>query len=421
MLLTSLKNKTVTVWGKGLEGVAAVDFLKKYGADATVVSDPLSNPLTGVVVKSPGISLYRNDVVQAQKNGTVFTSGTNLFMEYCRSLEKRPVLIGVTATKGKSTTSSLLAHLLNALGYKTALGGNIGKPVLNYAFEAELYDYVVDEVSSYQAADLTDGFDVCVVLNLYPEHVDWHETHENYYHDKLNILRVRSKGQKAVLNAQNERLRAKTQGIKDAVYYNDAAGVHIRDGFFFDGKEKLFETGVVPLRGMHNLENVCAVLSVLKILGLPLNKVRDGLKTFQALPHRLQPLGEKNGVLYVDDSISTTPETALAAVNAFPDKKIALITGGHDREQTYDAWAQALAKRGNVTVVGVPSTGHRAASAARAAGVKAYETTDLPSAVDVAKNLDAEVVLLSPGAPSYDFYKNFEERGDLFKACFERI
>lgn len=420
MLLNSLKNK-VTVYGKGLEGAAAADFLTRLGCNVEIVCDPLDKALDGVVVKSPGISLYRDDVKKAAQNGVVFTSGTNLFMEYCAGLEKRPVLIGVTATKGKSTTSTLIAHLLNALGHKTALGGNIGKPVVSYAFEAQNYDFVVDEISSYQAADLKRGFDVCAVLNLYPEHIDWHLTHENYYRDKLNILRVRKDGQKAVLNAQNDRLRAMTQNEKDVVFYNDGAGVHLQDGMFYDGETPLFETGVLHLRGEHNLENACAALTVLKILGFDLKQTRAGLESFRALPHRLQPLGEKKGALFVNDSISTTPETAIAAMEAFAGKKIALIAGGYDRKQEYADLAAYIAKRGDVTVVAVPSTGRRLAQAVRDAGAKAYEAADLPSAVDVAVCLDADVILLSPAAPSYDFYKNFEERGTLFKACFDRI
>lgn len=420
MILNSLKNK-VTVYGKGLEGAAAADFLTRLGCNVEIVCDPLDKALDGVVVKSPGISLYRDDVKKAAQNGVVFTSGTNLFMEYCAGLEKRPVLIGVTATKGKSTTSTLIAHLLNALGHKTALGGNIGKPVVSYAFEAQNYDFVVDEISSYQAADLKRGFDVCAVLNLYPEHIDWHLTHENYYRDKLNILRVRKDGQKAVLNAQNDRLRAMTQNEKDVVFYNDGAGVHLQDGMFYDGETPLFETGVLHLRGEHNLENACAALTVLKILGFDLKQTRAGLESFRALPHRLQPLGEKKGALFVNDSISTTPETAIAAMEAFAGKKIALIAGGYDRKQEYADLAAYIAKRGDVTVVAVPSTGRRLAQAVRDAGAKAYEAADLPSAVDVAVCLDADVILLSPAAPSYDFYKNFEERGTLFKACFDRI
>ena len=421
MLLPSLKNKTVTVWGKGAEGIAAADFLTRFGAQPVFVCDPLEKPLRGIVVKSPGISPYRDDVAEARQNGAVFTSGTNLFMEYVSGLKKRPRLVGVTGTKGKSTTSSLIAHVLNASGYKTALGGNIGKPVVSYAFDAENYDVVVDEISSYQAADLLYGFDVCVVLNLYPEHIDWHKTHERYYRDKLNILTHRAAGQKAVLNAQNERLCVMTADCADVVFYNAADGVHVRDGFFYDADRRLFETDAVPLLGRHNSENVCAVLSVLKLLNVDLSTVKEAFQTFCALPHRLQTVAVKNGVRYVDDSISTTPETTLAALKAFEGERIVLIAGGYDRAQDYKTLASFVAQRADTVVVTVPSTGHRLAQNVRDAGGKAYETTDLPSAVDVAKHLDASVVLLSPAAPSYDFYKNFEERGDLFHACVARI
>ena len=411
-----LKNKRATVWGAGREGVAARDFLEKRGVSVTTVTDPLTAPLTGVVVKSPGVSLYRPEIEAAVKNGAVFTSGTNLFFETCLSLPRRPRLIGVTGTKGKSTTSSLIAHLMTAAGRKTVLAGNIGRPLLTCVDDLPEADVVVDEMSSYQAADFAYAFDVCVVVNLYPEHVDWHGTHERYYRDKLNILAHRTKGQKAVLNGACPRLKQYCPALENAVYYNTAETVHIENDAFYDGEKRLFSTNCVPLAGRHNLENVCAALTALKEEKVDLSVCEDALKTFRPLPHRLQTVAVKNGVTFVDDSISTTPETTMAALDAFKGRHVVLIAGGYDRKQDYTELAAFIAKRGGVSVVCVPTTGARLAAALSAVGVDAVLAENMKDAVDSAKQNAKDVVLLSPAAPSYDFYKSFEERGEKFAA-----
>lgn len=200
MLLEELKNRNITVWGDGREGRAVQIFLEHRNNNVKTVVDPVSS-LSGVIVKSPGISNYRSEISNAKRFGSVFTSGTNLFMEAALMMpEDRPFLIGVTGTKGKSTTSSLIYHVLKELGYRVGLCGNIGIPAIELAEHLEDYDVIVVEMSSYQCTDLIHGFDLTVVLNLYPEHIDWHLTHENYYKDKLNILRVRDPGKKAIVN-----------------------------------------------------------------------------------------------------------------------------------------------------------------------------------------------------------------------------
>ena len=422
MLLNSLNGKPVTLWGGGREGQAAKAFLEKYfpSCPVRIVEDPLTEPLSGIVVKSPGISLYRPEIREAD---AVFTSGTNLFLEMCYASAKRPFLIGVTGTKGKSTTSSLIAHLLKAQGKRVALGGNIGFPVIRYADERETLDAVVDEISSYQAADLQFSFDVSVVLNLYPEHIDWHGTHDRYYRDKLNILTHRRPGQKAVLNAEDPRTGEYLPAPEEAVYFNAPDGIHEAGGWFWDGTRRLFETAVVPLTGEHNLKNVCAALTAVRLAGGDPAECAEGLKTFRPLPHRLQPAGVKNGVRFINDSISTTPETAVAALKAFSPSRIILIAGGYDRQQDYRALAAFVAQGGATAVVTLPPTGTRLAEDIRRAGGTAHETADMAEAVRTAFSLarEGDVVLLSPASPSYGIYRNFEQRGDIFTACVENL
>lgn len=418
MLLESLKNSPVTVWGAGREGHACAEFLQKRGCTVKIVEDPLTEPLEGVIVKSPGISRYRPEIAAAKQAGATFTTATNLFVQAARLSPKKPLLIGITGTKGKSTTSSLVARLLSEQGKKVALCGNIGVPSISYADKVDDYDVFVLEVSSYQAADLEQGFDISVVLNLYPEHIDWHGSHERYYQDKLNIVHVRPDGAPVVLNANNPRLSRYLPAAQNAVYFDAPDAIHIENGLFYDGIEKLFPISAVNLKGEHNLKNVCAALTAVKLAGGDLFLCEDALKTFHALPHRLQELPVRHGLRFVDDSIATTPESTLAALKSFPETKIVLIAGGYDRKQDYTELADFVVRKG-IQVVTLPPTGERLARMIREKGGFAVEATDMTNAVEsAAKAANAgDLVLLSPAAPSYGVYKNFEERGDIFAQC----
>ncbi|MCQ2914040.1 MAG: UDP-N-acetylmuramoyl-L-alanine--D-glutamate ligase [Alphaproteobacteria bacterium] len=416
MLLEELKNRNITVWGDGREGRAVQIFLEHRNNNVKTVVDPVSS-LSGVIVKSPGISNYRSEISNAKRFGSVFTSGTNLFMEAALMMpEDRPFLIGVTGTKGKSTTSSLIYHVLKELGYRVGLCGNIGIPAIELAEHLEDYDVIVVEMSSYQCTDLIHGFDLTVVLNLYPEHIDWHLTHENYYKDKLNILRVRDPGKKAIVNYNNGTLAFHTREEKDLIHYNNMDGVHEFNGWFYDGTEKLFTSMMLPLKGAHNIENICAVLSVMKELGVELTECEAHIRSFEPLPHRLQEIAFINGVRYVDDSISTTPETAIAAMKSYTGCNIILLAGGHDREQDYVELAKYV-KDNDIPVLAMPPTGRRICEEVEEAGGIVYEVKDMKEAVVRAFSMakPGDVVLLSPAAPSYGVYKNFEERGDVFK------
>ena len=423
MLLEGLKNRPVTVWGNGIEGQAVTVFLENRNCTVTVVEDPEQIPYSGVIVKSPGISLYRNDLKTAKQFGAVFTSGTNLFMEAALlQPDYRPLLIGVTGTKGKSTTSALIAHLLREQGNRVALCGNIGDPAINYADKLSDYEVVVVEMSSYQCADLQYAFDITVVLNLYPEHIDWHKTHTQYYMDKLNILEHRNPEQVAVLNSRDALTAMYVKNPQKAVYFDSLNTIHVLNGYFYNGNQKLFSTNVVPLRGDHNLSDVCAALTAVEQAGGDLSLCGEALKTFKPLPHRLQTVGIKNGVTYVDDSISTTPETAIAAIKAFGYSRVILIAGGYDREQDYKELA-AFVKKNGTKVIALPQTGVRLTDEISDIGGDAVLARNMQDAVAKASASArfGDIVLLSPAAPSYGTYKNFEERGNAFAKLVDEM
>ncbi len=367
-----------------------------------------------VVVRSPGVSMYRPELCALRAAEIPVTTATALWLA---EREGRGV-IAVTGTKGKSTTAALLAHLARASGQAVALAGNIGVPALDLLDRPPTETTVV-ELSSYQIADLEIGPEVAVITNLFREHTDWHGSEEAYRRDKLRLLGL--PGVRAVVvNARDEQL-------VDAAAHADATGTLFGAPGGWDvgpagvtlGDELVVPAAELPLRGEHNALNLCAALTSLPVCGIATPRLPDALRDFHALPHRLEVVSERDCILWVDDSISTTPESTLAALGSFAEHEIVLLGGGQDRGQDYAELARALAERG-ATVIGLPTTGPHLVAAARAAGIsasRAIETAGMEEAVARARALagPGTAVLLSPAAPSYDTYRNFEERAAHFR------
>src|SRR5437588_3246682 len=316
-----------------------------------------------VVVRSPGVSIHRPELRALREAGVPLRTATGLWLA---EREGRGV-IAVTGTKGKSTTAALAAHLARAAGRAVHLAGNIGVPALDL-LDADPAELAVVELSSYQIADLGAGPQVAVVTSLFREHLDWHGTEETYRAEKLRILGLPGV-RVAVLNARDGQLAGapRATGVALSAYGVPGGWDATSRGIERRG-ELALSSAELPLPGEHNALNLCGALTALEACGLAPPPLREALQDFRALPHRLEALGERDGVLWVDDSISTTPESTLAALAAFPERDIVLIGGGQDRGQDYAALADELARRG-ATLVGLPSTGPRLVAAARAAGV----------------------------------------------------
>ncbi len=414
MKFQNLSDKKIGIWGRGKEGLATFKALIKKTTPKDIIfieEDNIQDIYTcDVLIKSPGISIYREEIKKAKEQGIYCTTPTNLFFQ--NKKEKTKVL-AVTGTKGKSTTSSLLYHTLKSLGFKVKLGGNIGIPLIELV-DADT-DYIVAELSSYQSADLNGQIDIAILTNLYHEHLQWHQTHEQYYLDKINML---NQSKISIINALQQESIQRTSHLK-RLFFNDTEGYCFKDGFFYNKNEKLFPTDILPLKGEHNLENASAVLTALNCLKINPRDAKEAFISFQALPHRLQILGEKEKILYVDDSISTTPETSLAAVKAFDNNGfITLFIGGFDRQQDYTVLINFLKQiKNRILLICLPDTGYSAFSLAQQEGIRAIKATSIQEGVLIAKKQTPKggIVILSPGAPSYNQYKNFEERGDDFK------
>lgn len=429
MRAADLGTARVAIWGLGREGRAAIQFLRARHPylpillldDTEAVQPP--HELSGircafgktavaralnsvdVLVKSPGVSLYRGEIERARGNGAVITSLLNLWFA-----EGIPVkTICVTGTKGKSTTASLIRHILERLDRRVALAGNIGVPVTE--IDQTKVDYAVVEVSSYQAADFGGVCDLAVLTSLFPEHLDWHGSLDVYYRDKLNLLR-----HSGAAIANREAAPAATLAQH---FFNDPAAIHAVGNKIFDGPARIGGVGNRYLARPHNLSNVCAALAVAKQLGLDLGDALDAAEDFQALAHRQQELGEIDGVLYVDDSISTAPKSAIVALDVYAGREITVIVGGYDRGVDYGKLVARIEDGAAQAVVCLGDSGRRIYSAlctSAGAPVKVAFAQSMAEAVGSAKRMTADrgVILLSPAAPSYGYYRDFAERGDDF-------
>ena len=383
MKWSEFERKKVGIWGMGREGQSAFRALKLHVPSAQLIeiSEENLNDLYNcqIVVKSPGVSLYRPEIDEIRKRGIFLTSGTNIYMA-----NKNPNtrVICITGTKGKSTTSSLLAHTLKSLGKSVCLGGNIGKPLLDFVDENP--EFMVAETSSYQCADFGGTPELGIMVALYSAHLPWHGTLERYHADKMNMIR----------QAQ------KTIDIRQLSF-------SVKDGYFYQSDQKLFALSSLPLFGNHNAQNACVVLQAIKELGLNPLDCEKAFQTFTPLAHRLQKVAENDGVFYINDSIATLPEPVIAALDTFQGRPITLIVGGWDGGYDYTALNKVIQERG-ILALALPDTGEKITTP--------FHIKNMSEAVYLAheKTQVGGVVLLSPGAPSYNQYKNFEERGEDF-------
>lgn len=449
MRLADLRGRRVAVWGTGREGVAAVRAIAPVGpAELFVIQDkqtflaqtwtpdlaalaPLHSGEPGraalaraeVLVRSPIIGQTHPWVRELRARGGVVTGGTALWMA-----DHAGRTIGVTGSKGKSTTTSLISHLLTAVGRPNTLGGNIGIATLDLP-EADRY---VLELSVYQCADLTDSPRVVALTSLYPEHLDWSGGEREYYRDKLNV--AHHGADQVVYNAHDPQLGAELAGHDLPLL---AAGrtdtFHVAAGH--DGQPwcqlaevPLFPRSALRLAGRHNEANLCVALGVLQSVGVDCAAERDVLREavarFQPLPHRMTPIDDPSGLTFVDDSISTIPQSTVHAIEAYADRPLTVILGGEDRGVDYRPLREFLDKHAiTATLIGVPDSG--AAILDRLADLPGLTTMlaeDLLDAVRLARAYtpDGGVVLLSPAAPSYGRFDNYEHRSRIFRQAIEQ-
>jgi UDP-N-acetylmuramoylalanine--D-glutamate ligase len=447
--ILQLEGKRVALWGWGREGRAAFHVLQERlpglaltlfcpeaeaataraeaGAALRVRSDVSGDALAAfeVVIKSPGISPHGEAAAYATGQGTQFIGGTSLwFAEHADAEGTVRDTVCVTGTKGKSTTTSLLAHLLRASGARAGLVGNIGLPLLEVLAPAPAPDYWAVELSSYQTGEVARSGahpQVAVVLNLFPEHLDWHGSEARYIADKLSLV-TDAAPRVAVLNAADPHLAALVLPHSEVVWFNQPQGWHMRGEVVYRGGQAVFDTSNTPLPGRHNRGNLCAVLAAIEALGLDAVALAPAVQDFRPLPNRLQTIGERDGLRYVNDSISTTPHASLAALECFGGQRIALLVGGHDRGLDWQDFVDHMAHDvPPVEIVTMGANGPRIHALlqplADAGRFGLHAAGDLDEAVQLARAAlggQGGVVLMSPGAPSYGVYRDYVARGRHF-------
>lgn len=431
MRFAELEHSDVAIWGFGREGRSVLAALRRRfpekpltlycrseeaealrgDAGIRVVDTPPDAAALArhaIVIKSPGISAYKPELVAARSRGTRFSSGTALW--FGENPDAR--VVAVTGTKGKSTTSALIAHLARAVGVRTALAGNIGLPLLD--LDGERADLWVVELSSFQTGE-AGPVELGVVVSLGEEHLDWHGSRARYVADKLKLVDV---ARTLLVDAESPMLMAQTAQHPQRATFDDTHGWHVADGAIQHGDARIFDLTSLPLHGAHNAHNACAALAALDLLGLNARTAAAALAKFRPLPHRLTSLGVRAGVEWIDDSISTTPDAALAALQSVAGRPALLILGGFDRGLDWSACAQALRAAPPQALIVQGAARARIAQALHEAGVACdlVEVDALADAVAAAtaRALPGSVVLLSPGAPSFDQFKDYAERGRVF-------
>jgi UDP-N-acetylmuramoylalanine--D-glutamate ligase len=385
----------VLVYGLARSGVAAAAALEARGdevvrVDAELGNEDDSHVLEGVelVVKNPGVPGERPLVVEARRSGIPVWSEVELGW---RLLAPRP-FIGVTGTKGKTTTSELLGEIFRAAGREVVVAGNVGRPLT--AVEASEDAWIVAELSSFQLEDVHElALDVAVLLNLEPDHLDRHGTFERYRASKLRIF---------------ERARHKVV----------PRGLGL-EGTEFSADDALPAEPRLP--GRHNRANAAAATAAARVVGIPDDAIAEGLREFRGVPHRLELVRERDGVRWINDSIATNTLAARAGVEAF-DAPVRLILGGRAKGEDYTAFARSLPDRVAAAYL-VGEASDELASAFGAAGRSFERAGTIERAVELAASTarPGDVVLLSPACASYDQFTNFERRGEEFRRLVSKL
>lgn len=376
-----------------------------------------------LLVRTPG--LHPRQILE--KNPDVadkITTGTNEFFKACPTHN----VIGVTGTKGKGTTSTLIAKMLEAAGKKVYLGGNIGTPALSFLADVNPDDWVVLELSNFQLIDVQYSPHYAVCLMIVPEHLNWHADMAEYMHAKSNLFAHQTPEDITVYFAtNNDTVDVASPGEGQKIPFYTPPGAAIDNGVISIAGQEVGRTDELKLLGEHNWQNVCAATTVVwealndeMVREHLVEAVHSVLVSFSGLPHRLEFVRELDGIRFYNDSFAATPDAAIAGTKAIQGSKV-VILGGFDRMLPIDHLAQALADNQDIRhALFIGASAQRLAEACNNVGFKNYTVSTagtMPVIVDEARALaeNGGAVLLSPGFASFDMFKNFEDRGNQFR------
>lgn len=442
-LLNYLENKKILILGFGLEGSASYNFLRKnfpekklFIADKNInlldnkidlMEDEYlevslgENYLAGIeeydlILKAPGISLKDVDISGFKDK---ITSELELFLEYVDIFS-----IGITGTKGKSTTSSLMYKVLKDQGKDAYLLGNIGEPIFNDLEEFKKDSIAVIELSSHALEYVKKSTNIGIILDIFEEHLDHYKSLEKYIEAKYNLAKFQTEKDYLIYNFDNEFMRnynfkykANDYAISVKEVPNTLNRVCLKENSIYCNEKPVMDINEkINLKGIHNLNNIMFVLAVCNIMNLDFEKVIESIKEFKPLEHRMEFVANVDGVDYYNDSIATIPESTINAINAIKNINT-LIVGGKDRGVNLQELITFLDKSDIENIICLPKTGEYIKEGLKNSKKNVVFKEKLEEAVDLAKKVTkkGKVCLLSPAASSYGYFKNFEERGRLFK------
>ncbi len=442
------KNKKIAILGYGIEGQDAYKYLSAKGADVFVLdkNENVKNMPGGesvpngkwkvgegylkelqnfdLVVRSPGVYRYLPEIVSAEKTGVLITSPIKIFFDECSAR-----IIGVTGTKGKGTTSSLIYEILKADGHDVYLAGNIGKPYLELLSVMSHSSYVILEMSSFQLIDMDVSPHIAVVLNITADHLDWHKDIGEYINAKKNIVRHQNPEDFAVINADFE-VPKSFENLGQGKKYYFSKFEKVKGSFVLDGEiflstnsedEDIGPVSKLLLKGTHNWENICAAVCASFLAGAKLKSIVNAVFSFKGLEHRLELAGVVNGIKFYNDSFATGPQPVIAAIKSFSEP-VTLILGGSDKGLDYSELAKEIANSKNVqNVILIGEIGSDIGEKIVLAGYKnlmidlGHSTMKEIVKKSFQETTKGGVVILSPAAASFDMFKNYKDRGNQFK------
>lgn len=426
MKISTLRTfKKILILGYGIEGRATERFIQKYHTQAKIgISDVHDGEDYldkqkdyDLIIRSP--SIHPKWIIKP------YTTATNIFLHNVKG-----TVVGVTGTKGKSTTASLIYHVLASVGIKVYLCGNIGNPALDVLIEDNSLNSVyVLEMSSYQLIDATKSPHFAILLNTFPEHMDYHGSIQAYYRAKSNIFAYQKKEHTLIINKRdfftNEILKSQLVLLDETL-----SDKRIKDHSIYslgsDFQKKVIDYMAITLPrkmkttllGEHNMNNIRAAYALIREMNISEVSFNNALLTFKPLKHRLEYVGTYKNIQFYDDAISTTPESTIAALQSLPNIG-SLLLGGKNRGYHFKHLAKGIEERKIQTLVLFPDSGkeiERAFSKKFLSGVRILHTTSMEIAVQFCFKYTRanSICLLSCASPSYSLWKNYEEKGDQF-------
>ena len=441
-IIEKLKNKHIAILGFGREGISSYNFIRKhlknekitiidkvdksnedifkgYKNVSFVSGDNYLENLNkyDLIIKTPGISLKDIDISKFKEK---ITSQLELLLEV-----NRKNIIGITGTKGKSTTSSLIYNVIKDQGKDVYLAGNIGIPVLTEIDNYKDDTILVIEMSSHQLEFIETSPHIAIILNLFQDHLDHAGSLEHYHQNKMNIFKYQDSNDIAFYSSDNDYLiqRMSEYNYKAKKYdvrfdYKDVGenSIRIKDKKVYLGEELIYEDGERKLIGDHYLKDIMFVMGVAKILELDLLKAKESISNFGGLKYRMECIGKYDGITFYNDTIATIPEATISAIDALKNVD-SLIFGGMDRNIDYSYFIEYLKNSSISNFICMPTTGNTIGKELEKAKKNVFYVNTLEEAHEVAiKETKKDMIcLLSPAAASYEFFKNFEEKGKRFE------